>query len=61
MSNEIIAVSIPQMDDDIDIFEDLKAIMMTRGFNFVDMCPEFNTECITYRFQRKDESTSWPS
>ena len=52
--DEIIAISIPQMDDDIDIFEDVRVIMAAKGFTYVDMKPEFNTESITYRFQRNE-------
>ena len=54
MSDEIIAISIPQMDDDLDIFEDVRIMMQTKGFAYLDMQPEFNTESITYRFQRAD-------
>jgi hypothetical protein len=56
MSNEIISVSIPQFDDDIDVFEDLRVILATKGFNYLDMAPEYNTESIVYRFQKSDGS-----
>jgi len=53
MSNEIIAVSIPQIDDDIDIFEEIKILLKSWKFVYIDMRPEFNTECIVYRFQKQ--------
>jgi len=53
--NEIIAISIPQMEDDLDIFEDVRIMMQSRGFIYIDMKPEFNETSITYRFQRENE------
>ncbi len=55
MSNEILALTLPQVEDDIDIFESVKALLMTHKFVYLDMSPEFNTASITYRFQRPDE------
>ena len=55
MSNEIIAISVPQVEDDIDIFEEVRTLLATRGFVFIDMRPEFEMESILYRFQRKDK------
>ena len=54
MSNEILAVSIPQTDDDIDIFEEIKIVLITHGFVYIDMKPDYNSACIIYRFQRQD-------
>jgi hypothetical protein len=54
MSNEIIAISIPQFDEDIDIFEDIRILLLSKGFAYLDMGAEYNTESITYRFQRKE-------
>jgi len=55
MSNEILAVSIPQVEDDIDIFELIKTLLVTRDFVYIDMTPEYNSEAIIYRFQRKEK------
>jgi len=55
MSNEILALTLPQIEDDIDIFESIKTLLKTHNFVYLDMAPEFNTESITYRFQRPDE------
>jgi hypothetical protein len=52
MSNEIISVSVPQMDDDLDILEDLKLVLKSRGFYEVDVTVEYETDAIRYRFQR---------
>jgi len=52
MSNEILAVSMPQTEDDIDIFENIKALLNTHKFVYLDMKPEYNSESIIYRFQR---------
>jgi len=54
MANEILALSIPQSDDDLDIFEDIKTLLITHGFVYIDMAPDYNTERITYRFQRDE-------
>ena len=60
MAKEIISINIPQLDDDIDIFEDLKAILMTRSFFYIDMQPgsrqNYSGESITYRFQHEDKN-----
>ena len=50
--NEMLTIEIPQMDDDIDIFEEIKALLIARKFVYIDMKPEFNRETISYRFQR---------
>ncbi len=59
MANEIISVNVPQCSDDIDIFEDLKAMLMTRGFAYIDMEPgsrqNYTEESVTYRFQREEK------
>lgn len=55
MSNEILAVSVPQVEDDIDIFEEIKTLLNTHNFVYLDMKPEYNSEAIIYRFQRPDE------
>lgn len=55
MSNEILAVTMPQVEDDIEIFENIKALLNTHNFVYLDMQPEFNAESITYRFQRPEE------
>ena len=55
MTNEILALTLPQIEDDIDIFESVKALLKTHKFVYLDMVPEFNMESITYRFQRLDE------
>ena len=52
MSNEILAVSVPQVEDDIDIFEKIKTLLITHNFVYLDMKPEYNSESIIYRFQR---------
>jgi len=54
MSNEVLAISIPQIDDDIEIFEDLKILLNRHKFVYLDMKPEYNSEAIIYRFQRKE-------
>ena len=55
MSNEILGVSIPQVDDDIEIYEKIKTLLITHGFVYIDMKPEYNIEAINYRFQKKEE------
>lgn len=50
--NEILAISMPQTEDDIDIFEDVKALLLTRGFVYIDMTPDYRADRIIYRFQR---------
>ena len=54
MSNEVMAVSIPQVEDDIQIFEKIKVLLNTHQFVYLDMKPEYNSEAIVYRFQRKE-------
>lgn len=58
MSNEVIAVSIPQMEDDIDIYEEIKVLLKSRKFVYIDMKPEFLTENIVYRFQRNEDKAT---
>jgi hypothetical protein len=53
MSNEMLSITLPQVDDDLDIFEELKILLMTRGFVYIDMAADYNSESIVYRFQRK--------
>lgn len=53
MSNEILSVVIPQVADDLDIIEELKILLMTRGFVYIDMAADYNSEAIVYRFQRE--------
>jgi hypothetical protein len=53
MANEIIAISIPQIPDDIEIFEFIKALLITHQFVYIDMAVEPDTNCIRYRFQRQ--------
>jgi len=55
--NEILAVSLPQTHDDLDIYEDVRLVLITYGFTFLDMKPEYNTESIIYRFQRQKEKS----
>lgn len=50
---EILALSMPQTDDDIDIFEDIRALLLARGFVYIDMAPDYNADRIIYRFQRE--------
>lgn len=50
---EILAVSLPQSEDDLDIFEDIKALLLTRGFVYIDMRPDYDASRIIYRFQRE--------
>lgn len=54
MSNEILTVKMPQVADDLDIFEELKMVLFTRGFVYIDMAPDYNSESIIYRFQRDE-------
>ena len=54
MSNEILTVAMPQVSDDLDIFEELKIVLFTRGFVYIDMAADYNSASIIYRFQRKD-------
>ncbi len=58
MANEIVSVSIPQMDDDIDIIMDIEAVLRVRGFHVID--PEINraTNEIVYRFQKVNDGES---
>jgi hypothetical protein len=51
---KILAVSIPQTFDDIDIFEDIKALLLTHQFVYIDMAADYNIESIIYRFQRNE-------
>ena len=53
MSNEILSITLPQVEDDLDIIEEMKILLMTRGFVYIDMEADFNAEAIIYRFQRK--------
>lgn len=55
MGNEIISMSIPQMDNDIDIQEAIKVILVTFGFEELDISVEYETDSIRYRFQHKDD------
>lgn len=52
---EILAVSMPQTEDDIDIFEDIRALLLTRHFVYIDMAPDYDAARIIYRFQRTNE------
>lgn len=50
---EILAVSLPQTEDDLDIFEDIRTLLLTRGFVYIDMAPDYDASRIIYRFQRE--------
>ncbi len=54
MPNEIIAVSIPQFDEDINVYEAIQKTLKSCGFHYIDMQPEYNTESIIYRFQKEE-------
>ena len=53
----ILSVSegIATINDDIDIFEDVKALLMTHKYVYLDMEPEYNKAAIVYRFQKKED------
>ena len=51
----MLSITLPQVDDDLDIIEELKILLITRGFVYIDMAADFNSEAIVYRFQRPDK------
>lgn len=52
--NEIISVSIPQCDFDLDWYEAIKTLLIAHGFKELDMSIEQETNNIRYRFQNND-------
>ena len=55
MSNEILSISVPQMSEDIDIFEDIRIILKKYDFSYLDMEVEYTASSIVYRFQRIED------
>jgi len=51
--NEIISISMPQVEDDIDVYEALRTLLATFDYEELDMSVEYETDSIRYRFQRK--------
>ena len=54
--NDIISLAVPQMYDDLDILEEVRVVLKSRGFEEVDTTIEYETNCIRYRFQRVDKN-----
>lgn len=48
----IIAVSLPQDTDDLEVLESIKASLAHFGYDLLDLNIEYETDCILYRFQR---------
>jgi len=55
MSNEILSISVPQISEDIDIFEDIRITLKKYNFSYLDMEIEYTTSSIVYRFQRIED------
>jgi len=57
MANEIISVSIPQCEKDLDWYEAIRVLLIAHGFEEIDMSIEQETNNIRYRFQLLLKST----
>jgi len=55
MSNEILSINVPQISEDIDIFEDIRITLKKYNFSYLDMEIEYTTSSIVYRFQRIED------
>jgi hypothetical protein len=55
VDNPIISVSIPQTPDDLDLYEEIRLVLMARGFLELDTSIEYETNSIRYRFQRRTD------
>ena len=53
--NPIISFSIPQTPDDLDLYEEIRLVLMARGFLELDTSIEYETNSIRYRFQRRTD------
>ena len=50
MDNLFITVSIPQHENDIDIYETVRLALASHGFQELDISIEYETNSIRYRF-----------